>query len=277
MTTHQQRPSNEGDFNPQQQPPAGYYQQPGYPGQQPPGYYPPQGGYPYPPQPEPKRTNGLATAGFVVALIGAVLSLIPIIGTVSWAISPIGLVLSVVGLIMYRSRHAGRGLAIAGVVLGVFGLIMCVVYTASVAKAVSTPVSSAPVQSAPEASTGGAIQQATGSYGTPLTAGDLTVTASAPKQVSQPYLGAQMCSNVTYQNNGSTQQSYNVFDWKFRTSSGAESSANIPFNSGSPLNSGDLAPGGTVSGEVCADNTVKDAAAVVYSPGFGIMHQLTWQ
>jgi hypothetical protein len=102
-----------------------YIQQPGSPQGQPWGYQPQQ----------PPPSNGLATAGFVVALIGAVLSLIPIIGTVSWLISPVGLVLSLVGLVFSGQRRTGKGLAIAGTVLGALGIMMCILYTAAFASA----------------------------------------------------------------------------------------------------------------------------------------------
>lgn len=109
----------------------------------------PYQGQPYPPQyspPQytPPKSNGLATAGFVVALIGAVLALIPFVGVVSWVISPVGLVLSVVGLAMAGKRQAGRGLAVAGVILGVLGLIICGIYAAAFTSALEQVATTPP-------------------------------------------------------------------------------------------------------------------------------------
>ena len=88
-----------------------------------PGYYPP----PPPPQ---KPPNGLATGGFVVALIGFILSLIPIVGVISWILAPLGLILSAVGVGTANRRYnSGKGLAIAGVVLGALGIVFCIIYT----------------------------------------------------------------------------------------------------------------------------------------------------
>lgn len=84
-------------------------------------------------------SNGLATGGFVVALVGAVLAFVPLLGVVAWVICPIGLVLSIVGLTVAVKRGAGRGLAIAGVVLGAAGLLVCFLWLASFAAATSTP------------------------------------------------------------------------------------------------------------------------------------------
>lgn len=100
-------------------------------------YSPPQPAYYAPAAPVP--SNGVATAGFIVALVGAVLALIPIVGTVSWVISPVGLVLSAVGLGLVKSRGgAGRGMAEAGVVLGIAGIVVCLGYTFLFAHAVSS-------------------------------------------------------------------------------------------------------------------------------------------
>jgi hypothetical protein len=88
-------------------------------------------------QPHPpvqRRAHGLATAGFVVALCGALLSLVPFVGVVAWVVAPVGLVLSVVGY-GRSALSGGRGLAVAGMVLGAFGLVMCVLWMVGFAAA----------------------------------------------------------------------------------------------------------------------------------------------
>ncbi|MHC1557555.1 hypothetical protein ACR9E3_01280 [Actinomycetospora sp. C-140] len=104
---------------------------------------------------QPQQRNGLATGGFVVALIGAVIALIPFLGIVSWVISPVGLILSAVGLALALRRGVGKGLSIAGVVLGVVGIVICSIYAASFAAAVNGTTTAAenyaPTQVAPSA------------------------------------------------------------------------------------------------------------------------------
>lgn len=78
----------------------------------------------------PPQANGLATAGLVVGIVAAVLSFIPVLGTVSWVLAPIALVLSLVGLLKSAKARNGRGKSIAGIVLGVVALFMCILYTA---------------------------------------------------------------------------------------------------------------------------------------------------
>lgn len=114
----------------------------------------PAGGVPVPP---PAPRNGLATGGFVVALIGAVLALIPIIGIVSWVLSPVGLVLSIAGLVAASRSGVGRGLAIAGVVLGAVGLLICMIWVAALGSAASkTPSYSSGTYSSSSAGTSSA-------------------------------------------------------------------------------------------------------------------------
>lgn len=113
-------------------PPAGYNAQQNY-GPQQGGQFPPNYGAPQPPYapaPQPQRSNGLATAGLVVGIIAAVFSFIPVIGVVAWGLAPIALVLSLVGLVKSGRAHNGRGKSIAGIVLSVVALIMCILYTA---------------------------------------------------------------------------------------------------------------------------------------------------
>ncbi|HEY2195778.1 MAG TPA: DUF4190 domain-containing protein [Actinomycetospora sp.] len=102
----------------------------------------------------PRPTNNAATTGFVLALIAAVVACIPLLGTLSWILAPIGIVFAAVGL--YRATPSrggvGRTMAIWGVVLGVLALIICSVYVTAIAKSArsaSSPTSSSSGYSAP--------------------------------------------------------------------------------------------------------------------------------
>jgi hypothetical protein len=95
---------------------------------------------PQPPHlpPPPRPSGGLATGGFVVALVGAVLALIPILGIVSWVLSPLGLVLSLVGLNTIPRGQQGRGLGVAGAILGAVGLLICMSWASAFSNAMSS-------------------------------------------------------------------------------------------------------------------------------------------
>jgi hypothetical protein len=166
-------------------------------------YAPPPPVRPDPPQPEPRPSHGLATAGFVIALIGAVLALVPAVGVVSWVLAPLGLVLSIVGL-QRSGRMGGRGLAISGTILGALGLLICLIWMAAFVFSIThttttgpstTPSSSSRYTSAPSAaavpdsSTGaGGFSQGTYEVGTgsgQIAPGKYRTTGASPDQLWQ--------------------------------------------------------------------------------------------
>ena len=72
-----------------------------------------------------QQSNGVGTAGFVLALIAVFLCWIPVFGWILWVL---GLILSFAGLF-----KKPRGLAIAGFVLSVIGLILLVAVVGAIA------------------------------------------------------------------------------------------------------------------------------------------------
>ena len=67
------------------------------------------------------KSNGLGTAGFVLALIGLFLGWVPVLGWICWFL---GAIFSVVGLF-----KAPRGFAIAGTIISFIGIILLVMLT----------------------------------------------------------------------------------------------------------------------------------------------------
>jgi uncharacterized membrane protein YiaA len=64
--------------------------------------------------------NGIATAGFVLALITIFLGWIPVFGWIIWLL---GLIFSSVGLANAKKAEGkGKGLAIAGLVISLIGI-----------------------------------------------------------------------------------------------------------------------------------------------------------
>ena len=92
------------------------YQQP-YPSAPPPGY----GGYP-----QPGRSNGFAIAALVCGLVGLFL-----FGVV---LGVLALIFGIIGLRRANAGASGRGMAIAGIVLGVIDIIVYIVLVAYVVK-----------------------------------------------------------------------------------------------------------------------------------------------
>jgi hypothetical protein len=63
-----------------------------------------------------KKSNGVGTAGFVLALIALFLGWVPVLGWIIWVL---GLILSFVGVF-----KTPKGMAIAGLVISLIGIIL---------------------------------------------------------------------------------------------------------------------------------------------------------
>lgn len=77
----------------------------------------------------PAKSNGMGTAGFVLALLGLIFSWVPGLGWILWIL---GLILSLVGV--FRTP---RGLAIAGLVLSFLGLILLIILLGAIGAALA--------------------------------------------------------------------------------------------------------------------------------------------
>lgn len=259
-------------------PPPGGYQGGGY------GGY--QGG-----PPPPRPTNVLSILALVAGVIAFFTGLVPVLGLL---LGLVAVALGVVGLRKARTlMGSGKGLSIAGIVLGavaaVTSLISAIVVggvlnaaSDAASSAASSAVAPGPAPSSPEQSSAApapgqssaAQPPAQGQFpgqtaddqvapaGSPITIDGLTITTT-PLAAQTTVLGNYWCTSVTYQNGGSGQAPYNLFDWKVLNPSGASESATLTGQDGA-LSSGELAPGGTVTGNVCFnDSSVQPGQDVV--------------
>ena len=71
-----------------------------------------------------KKSNGLGTAGFVLALIAFFLGWVPFVGWVLWLL---GLIFSFIGV--FKSP---RGLAIAGLIISLIDIIVLIIISAGI-------------------------------------------------------------------------------------------------------------------------------------------------
>ncbi len=79
---------------------------------------------------EKQLSNGMATAGFVLALITVFLGWIPVLGWILWVL---GLIFSSVGLAKAKKVEGkGKGLAIAGLVISLIGIVVIILLGAVV-------------------------------------------------------------------------------------------------------------------------------------------------
>jgi hypothetical protein len=282
--------SHDGPQSPQQPqvPPA--RQQPQIPQQ----WAPPPGWGFQPPAPQPR--NGLGIAALILGICGVVSGIIPFFFWAALICGVIGLILGLVGWGRTRKGTAtntktalfGTLVSAGAVAMGIWGAVILFQATDQFVKdmnnlgvpgansAPASPSAAAPaaVDSAaedaptPAAVPGNHAGDVVGKRGDTLTLGTMSVKAEKLRQVSSQYGPAVKCSKVTYTNTGTSQESFNSYDWKLQNPSGAATSSTY-ISSDTLLSSGQLAPGGTTSGDVCFDTTAPMKGWVLlYAPGF---------
>lgn len=105
------------------------YSIPGYPGvgqfPDPARSHPPTGNW-YPPVPVAAvHHNNFAVVGATVGSIAFFLSFIPVIGLIAWLLAPLGLAISMVGLLIGLPRRTGRFGALYGLLTSGAALVVC--------------------------------------------------------------------------------------------------------------------------------------------------------
>ncbi|NCO62947.1 MAG: hypothetical protein GW839_05000 [Flavobacteriales bacterium] len=78
---------------------------------------------------EEKKSNGIGTAGFVLAIIALFLGWIPFLGWIIWIL---GFIFSFIGLF-----KTPRGLSIAGLIISFIGIIFLIIVFGAIAAAMS--------------------------------------------------------------------------------------------------------------------------------------------
>ena len=84
-------------------------------------------------QPSPTPTKGMSIAALVCGIVGIVGSFIPVVSYVSLVLAILGIVFGVKGMKQAKVTGQGKGLAVAGLVLGIIGTafaaigVLCVV------------------------------------------------------------------------------------------------------------------------------------------------------
>ena len=79
-----------------------------------------------------KNSSGLATAGMVLGIIGVVLSFIPIINNIAFFIGILALIFGIIGIV----KKAGKGKAIAGIVLGILSIAITLAMQSAVSDSI---------------------------------------------------------------------------------------------------------------------------------------------
>jgi hypothetical protein len=174
----------------------------------------------HPPVPS-KGSNGLATAGFILSLLGLLGSWIPVLNILGIVLGVLGVVLAAVGLAKSKKVNAGKGLAIAGIVLGVlavvFAILVNAVFVSAVDEAIdettSTTVKTPKGASSEAGSDLGTTRDNPAPLGSEISGDDWVVTINSVKTIpvdsigSKPAAGSVLLSiNLTATYTGKDEQ-----------------------------------------------------------------------
>lgn len=155
----------------------------------------------------PSRSNGLAIAGFVLGLLALLGSWIPFVNILAIVLGVVGLVLAIIGLSTSKRKGSGKGLAIAGLVMSLLGILFAIVVNVAVVDAVDD-VTNNSVESAPQSSDGGgsdsddaggedagandgSVRASPAPLSSEVTGGDWTVSINSVKQIEADSIGAR--------------------------------------------------------------------------------------
>lgn len=83
------------------------------------------------------KSNGIGTAGFVLALIALFFGWVPVLGWITWLL---GLIFSAVGISKANKVQKGKGLSIAGLVISLLGIIFLIAAAGTVATMIGLAV-----------------------------------------------------------------------------------------------------------------------------------------
>lgn len=107
---------------------------------------------------EKKPTSGLAVTGLVLGIIALFSAFVPLLNLLSFPFVLLAIIFGAIGLFQtVKGAKAGKGIAIAGLVLGILALLVTVVMYGSASAASST--SSGTLDSAGTSAAGASTEQ----------------------------------------------------------------------------------------------------------------------
>jgi hypothetical protein len=119
---------------------------------------------------ETRGSNGLAVAGFVLALLGVLTSFIPLVSIGGDVLAFVGLILGIIGLVQSGKKRAGSGFAIAAIILSVAAFAISIVVNTATISVVNQAVKALPSARATAEPTGEPSAQPTAAkVGSPIT------------------------------------------------------------------------------------------------------------
>lgn len=233
--------------------------------------------------PTPATPTPTASAGAQPVINqGKSTSVMAVLGLVFAFLAPLlGLIFSIIGMNQTKNnKQGGRGLAVAGLIVSIIGMIIGLAWIVLfiVAAVTADPVEPSYTYDSSSLSSSLTDEQSVvaGTVGSPVSAENFDLTV---KSVQRNYVPTDeyyvptdgkeyVLVSVELKNTGSTSENYSDYDFKLRDTAGVEEGTTYVSGIASPLDYGSLAGGGTVSGNLIFEVKKGDALTLVYTPSY---------
>lgn len=227
--------------------------------------------------------SAMAVTALVLGIIALLTSFLPIINNVSFLLALLGAVFGIVGVLAtVRGTRRGKPLAVSALVLNIvaFAVVLATqaMFSAAIDEATSGPsavgASSEQPSSEPQSSEPQADYSNLAVGTTAELDNGLSVCVQSVETGLSNYDGSAITGvTVSYANNGSSEASFNLFDWKAQDSQGAQRNTAYYSEATDDLSSGSLAPGGTVTGNLYFEG---DVSRVLYYSSLFYDSSVAW-
>ena len=154
-----------------------------------------------------KKNSGLAIAGFVVAVIGLLLSALPIINNFAFILGVLGLIFAIISLVKARKNDTKKGMAIAAVILSILTIGIVLITQQIYSQAVNEAGKS--LQEASQ-KLDDQIKKSTGEATEELLKNDVEVTLGQFQATTDEYGLATTNLPVTVKNKNSQEKTYSI-------------------------------------------------------------------
>ncbi len=220
--------------------------------------------------------SAMGITSLILGIVALLTSFLPIVNNMSAFLAFLGIVFGIIGLVAtFRKTRSGKGIAIAATIVNVLALVIVLatqsMYSAAIDEATSnTNFTNNSTQTTTSSNTS-ETNNSNMEIGASATSDKgLSVSVISVEPGVAKYSGSSETATavtVTYQNNGSEQASFNMFDWKAEDAQGAQRSATtvVGDSDHTALDSGTLAAGGNVTGTIYFEGEI---SKVLYENAF---------
>ena len=213
--------------------------------------------------------SAMAITSLVIGIVALLTSFIPIVNNGSGVLAALGVIFGIVGLVgIFKGKKRSKVFGIIALTLNVLAFIVVLATQNMWGQALDNASGNRAdkVNGASEVKVGEVISFDNG----------LDITVVSAQGGLKNYDGSALTKvTIKFVNNGSKEVSYNSFDWKGENAQGNQTNTTI-YSKGTTaenLNSGKLAPGGTVTGVVYFSG---DVVKIIYESSVINGAKATW-